>query len=73
MPDLSQSIRPAGVMRCAKCGEQFSYKEEDCWWDYKGMNYDAKLVKCTYCNTINIVKYIEHPNRDEWYYEYKEK
>ncbi len=52
--------------RCKKCAEVFYYTENDAFWDYEGMNYDAKLVKCPNCECINVIKYVELPNRSWW-------
>lgn len=54
--------------KCKKCGEVFEYDEKDCWWNYEGMDYDAKLVKHKECGCINVIRYVEMPNRDDWYY-----
>lgn len=56
--------------KCCKCGATFEYQEGDCYWDYRGSNYDTKLVKCDGCGAVNIVKYWFVPDRDSWYYEY---
>ena len=53
-------------MICIKCSEQFDYKQEETWWDYKGMDYDAKLVRCPQCGCINVIRYEEMPDREEW-------
>ena len=52
--------------QCAKCKRYFDYVERDTWWDYKGMDYDAKLVKCPECGCINVIKYVEMPDRESW-------
>ncbi len=51
---------------CIKCKDTFRYDSDETWWDYKGMDYDAKLVKCPQCGCINVIKYVEMPNREEW-------
>lgn len=55
--------------RCAKCAGHFDYVERDTWWDYKGMDYDAKLVECPECGCINVIKYVEMPDREIWLWE----
>lgn len=52
--------------QCWKCGELFDYQLSDTWIDYRGSNYDTRLVKCGCCKEINIVEYIELPNREDW-------
>lgn len=51
---------------CIKCSDRFRYEPEETWWDYRGFDYDAKLVKCPHCGCINVIKYVEMPNREEW-------
>lgn len=53
--------------KCIRCEAEFQYEVTETWWDYKGTDYDAKLVKCPLCGAINVIKYIEMPNREEWY------
>jgi hypothetical protein len=53
---------------CCKCKDVFSYEEKDIFWDYRGLDYDAKLVKCPQCGAVSVIKYYELPNREEWYY-----
>lgn len=53
-------------LKCKKCQQLFEYSEAECWWDFKGMDYDAKLVKHKECGCINVVQYVEMPDRDEW-------
>lgn len=55
--------------KCCKCETVFEYKEEDVRIDYKGTDYDTRLVRCPFCGAINIVGYVENIDRDEWYYE----
>jgi hypothetical protein len=56
---------------CGKCKRPFEYGVADTWWDYKGSDYDTKLTRCKCCDSIVILGYNEHVNRDEWYYEYE--
>lgn len=58
--------------RCKKCNMIFYYRESDAFWNYEGMDYDAKLVKCPLCNCINVIKYVEMPNRNWWDIKHKE-
>ena len=59
--------------KCSKCSEVFSYAERECWWDYKGSDYDAKLVKHEECGCINVIKYVGMPNREKWELNLKKK
>ena len=54
---------------CKKCKDDFVYKLNETWWDYKGST-DTKLVKCPYCGTIQAIKYIvpKNINEDVRYY-----
>ena len=52
--------------KCCRCKKDFTYKNEETWWDFKGMDYDAKLVRCPLCGCINIIKYEEMPDREKW-------
>ena len=52
--------------RCKKCGKVFEYTEDQTWWDFKGIDYDAKLVKHEECGCINVIRYEEMPDRDRW-------
>ena len=61
------------VHRCKKCQELFEYTEDACWWDFKGMDYDAKLVKHKECGCINVIRYVEAPDREAWLFENFEK
>lgn len=55
-----------GKIRCCKCAKLYEYTESEAWWDYKGADYDAKLVKCKDCGAITVIKYVEMPNRYDW-------
>lgn len=59
---------------CSKCKEHFVFNPEDCFWDDKGFGYSTKLVRCPYCNSINVVKHIEDSsldvNNDDRFYSY---
>lgn len=52
--------------KCCGCHNRFEYTNEETWWDYKGMDYDAKLVRCPDCGAVNVIKYLEMPDREEW-------
>lgn len=52
--------------KCWRCGELFNYQLIDTWIDYRGSNYDTRLVKCGHCKEINIIEYIELPKRNNW-------
>lgn len=56
--------------RCISCGQHFSYEETDVRWDYKGSNYDTKLINCKLCGKLNILDYWCHKNRKDWEYQY---
>lgn len=57
--------------KCSKCKSVFKYSDADFYWDYKGVDYDTKLVKCKYCEEINIIGYWKHRDRSKWEYEYE--
>ena len=59
-------MRGAMNQWCCRCHNNFDYKSEDTWWDYKGMDYDAKLVRCPQCGAINVIEYVEMPDREKW-------
>ena len=44
---------------CKKCGSDFTFLPEECFWDEKGFGYSTKLVKCSDCGCINVVKHVE--------------
>lgn len=58
-------------VKCAQCDNKYEVAVENTWWDFKGMGYDTRLSRCPLCNQLNIVEYIEEPDRTVWYYEYK--
>lgn len=60
-------------IRCSRCDREFTVAEQCTWWDLKGSGYDTKLVRCPLCDQVNIVKYIDEPDRTAWYYEYRRK
>lgn len=60
-------------IRCSRCDREFTVAEQSTWWDYKGSGYDTKLTRCPLCGQVNIVKYIEEPDRTAWFYEYRRK
>jgi len=49
---------------CLKCREKFEYSNEDTFWDEKGSGYSTKLVRCPFCGTIQVVKYVEDKSLD---------
>lgn len=61
--------------KCKKCESDFSYTSDDVFWDEKGTWYSTKLVKCTECGCINVVKYYDDygfdVNNDSRFYDYK--
>lgn len=52
--------------KCYKCGRLFFYEDKDTFWDESGYGYSTKLVKCPYCGTYHVVKYVE----DRWLKKY---
>ena len=56
-------------VKCLKCKERFVYKQDECHWDYNGIN-PVKIVNCVYCECPTPIKYImqENVNFDERYY-----
>ena len=44
---------------CKKCNSSFLFKPDETWWDENGFSYSTKLVKCTECGCINVIKHIE--------------
>lgn len=54
---------------CQKCKTLF--EEDTYWWNYSGLGYNTKLVKCPKCSTITVLEYEEEIDRTSWYYEYK--
>lgn len=61
-------------LTCKRCGESFSYDSKDTYFDDHGYGYSTKLVKCSHCNTPNVIKHHEDKwldvNNDEKYYIY---
>ena len=61
-------------LTCKRCGESFSYDSKDTYFDDHGYGYSTKLVKCSHCNTPNVIKRHEDKwldvNNDEKYYIY---
>lgn len=57
--------------KCTKCKEEFIYMPNEIQWKEFG-TYSAKITTCPYCNTINILKYIDAPGlyvgKDKRYY-----
>ena len=62
---------------CKSCKTNFSFTSDECWWDEKGFGYSTKLVKCSKCGRINVVKhevdYSMDVNNDERFYDYRRK
>lgn len=58
--------------KCIKCGERFTYTQEQTWWDENGTS-STKLVKCQCCGCVQAIKYssLHNVNVDLRYYEYK--
>lgn len=56
-------------VRCLKCMEIIEYERTDTYIDYRGIDYDTRLVKCPSCGESIIIEYIELPNREKWLYE----
>lgn len=56
-------------MRCIHCQQSFEYDDDDVHFDFKGTT-DTKYVVCPKCGRINIVGYVEQPDRTGWYYQY---
>ena len=46
-------------LTCKRCGESFSYDSKDTYFDDHGYGYSTKLVKCSHCNTPNVIKHHE--------------
>ena len=44
---------------CRSCGSSFIYKPDNIFWDENGYGYSTKLVKCSECGCINVLKHIE--------------
>lgn len=44
---------------CKKCHIDFVFKPEETFWDENGYGYSTKLVRCTSCGCINVVKHVE--------------
>lgn len=65
------------IKTCAKCKETFSFEPEEVFWDERGMGYATKLVRCTECGCINVVKHVEDygadVNSDLRFYKYSKK
>ena len=61
-------------LTCKRCGQSFEYTSEDTYFDNQGFGYSTKLVKCSHCNTPNVIKHHEDKwldvNNDEKYYIY---
>lgn len=59
---------------CRSCNETFYYTNEDIWFDDKSCGFSVKLVKCSHCGAIKVIRYYENENldvnNDERYYEY---
>lgn len=62
---------------CKKCGQSFSYKKANTYFDDKGYGYSTRLIDCPHCNTINVLKYYEDRamklNNDSRFYNYEQK
>lgn len=57
---------------CKSCASTFEYQPEDMWFDEQGLGYSTKLVRCSCCNKIVVLGYIEDygldVNKDERFY-----
>lgn len=58
---------------CKSCGHKI--QPEKIWFDDNGYGYSTKLGKCTECNKITILAYINDKNldvnNDKRYYTYR--
>jgi len=59
---------------CSKCKSLISFKPEETFWDERGSGYSTKLVRCSECGCINVVKHVEDygldVNNDSRFYKY---
>lgn len=70
-----EKLKKERKKRCKKCKQDFTYTNEDTFWDENGFGYSTRLVRCKYCNNVVIVEHVEDKsikfgNRDRRYYEY---
>ena len=58
--------------KCIRCGEKFSYNNEDTYWNEVGSE-STKLIDCPTCHCTQAIKYIDmkNPNNDERFYFFK--
>ena len=60
------------TITCRKCNHEFVFLPSETWWNEQG-TYSEKLVKCTCCESINSVRYVDaiglRLNYDKKYYE----
>jgi DNA-directed RNA polymerase subunit RPC12/RpoP len=54
---------------CWKCGVTIEYEKKETYIDYRGSDYDTRLIRCKECGEPNILEYLELPDRREWFYE----
>ena len=56
---------------CKRCSTEFVFKKNEVFWKEQGV-YSEKLVKCTNCGCINVLKYVngfnQNPNLDKRYF-----
>lgn len=69
---VTMGISKTNHCKCKKCSTDFYFvPDEDTWWNEEG-TYSEKLVKCTNCDCINVVQYVDgynqNPNLDERYF-----
>ena len=70
---MEQKIRSS--KQCKKCKSNFSFTSDDVFWDDHGTGYSTKLVRCTNCECINVLKhYLDYGmdvNNDKRFFDYK--
>lgn len=55
---------------CKKCKSNFVFMPDETYWVEQGM-YSEKVVKCTHCECVNVVKYVDGFNQNpNWYGKY---
>lgn len=63
--------------QCKKCKSNSHYTQDEVWWDEHGTGYGTKLVSCSHCGCINVIKhsvdYGVDVNKDLRFYKYNKK
>ena len=69
---IGKEVAMKVICTCKKCKQSFRFKPDETYWIEQGM-YSEKVIKCSNCGCINVLKYVDgfnqNPKLDNRYYE----